>query len=119
MASLNDLQKELDRMNDERDRAFRELNRGKIDESIFTADSLKGLIRKLKSKKQELIYLANLDAKLVVLTEKELEDLIYKVSYDAANKATTSLYNGLAQRFLYNLEDDVRAILHEIEEMNR
>lgn len=51
MASLSDLQKELDRMDDERDRAFRELNRGKVDESIFTIESFKELMRKLKSEK--------------------------------------------------------------------
>lgn len=59
--------------------------------------------------------MTNTDNRLIVLTESELEDVIYR----AANKATSSLYDGLAKRFMYQFEDDIRTILFELEEMNR
>jgi len=59
------------------------------------------------------------DNELVVLTKKELEDLIYNASYAAANKATSSLFNGLAKRFLYSHDEILGQILYEVEELNR
>ena len=53
--------------------------------------------------------------RIVILTEAELEALIYK----ACNKATSTLYEGLAKRFLYQNESDMRLILAELDDIKR
>lgn len=59
--------------------------------------------------------MSKLDAKLIVMSEKELEELIYKT----VNRANSQLYDGLAKRFLHNFDDDIRAVLIELEDLNR
>ncbi|MDN4607369.1 hypothetical protein [Sporosarcina highlanderae] len=56
---------------------------------------------------------------LVVMTKQELEDLIERVSYQAARKACSGLYDGLSKRFFCQWDKDIRRILYELEEMNR
>lgn len=51
--------------------------------------------------------------KIVVMTEAELEELVFK----AASKACSNLYNGLAKQFLYRQEDDMKRVLFELEEL--
>lgn len=63
--------------------------------------------------------MANLKAEMIVISKQELEELVYKVSYEAANKATTSLFNGLSKRFMYQFEEDIQNMLFELEELNR
>ncbi|WP_203246320.1 hypothetical protein [Sporosarcina beigongshangi] len=55
---------------------------------------------------------------IVVMTKWELEEMIERACYKAANKATSSLFNGLAQRFFFQQEENIGKILYEIEEMN-
>lgn len=55
--------------------------------------------------------------KLVVLTEQELEELIERVAYGAANRANNQLYKGLEQRFLHKLEDDMRVAIGMLDDL--
>lgn len=55
------------------------------------------------------------DNPIVILTESELEALIYK----ACNKATSTLFDGLAKRFMYQIESDHRLIIAELDDIKR
>ncbi len=55
--------------------------------------------------------------KLVVMTEQELEELIERVAYSAANRANNQLYKGLEQRFLHRLEDDMRVVIGMLDDI--
>lgn len=54
---------------------------------------------------------------IVVLTVSDLDDLIFTASYRAANKACTSLYGGLTNAFLDRFDDDLRALIKEVEQI--
>lgn len=52
---------------------------------------------------------------IVILSKKELEEIVFK----ASSKACSNLYNGLAQALLYPMERDMRTILAELDDIRR
>ncbi|WP_391116006.1 hypothetical protein [Psychrobacillus sp. L3] len=53
--------------------------------------------------------------RIVVLSEDELEQLVF----NAARRACSNLYDGLAQRFFYSHDDYLKSIVTELEYLNR
>lgn len=54
---------------------------------------------------------------IVTLDIDTLDDLIYAAASRATNKQNSSLYNGLTNAFLDRFDDDLRALIKEVEQI--
>lgn len=66
--------------------------------------------------KKQINFRGNPDT-IVQLTIGDLDDLVYKASYRASNKAVNSLYKGLVKAFLDRFDQDHSILIDEMEQI--